>query len=50
MLIIVTSCRTGGVAYMPMFGGLILGDWAVKAIKAKTLFVGPTRKGMGYTS
>jgi NADH dehydrogenase FAD-containing subunit len=45
-----TVGRNGGVAYINAFGGVILGDWFVKMVKAKTLLVPDSRKGMGYAS
>ncbi|KAG7388738.1 Apoptosis-inducing factor 2 [Phytophthora boehmeriae] len=37
----------GGISQLPLFGGLVLGDWVTKAIKSKDYFAGMTWKSMG---
>ncbi|CAG8565226.1 5614_t:CDS:2, partial [Paraglomus brasilianum] len=38
-LMFLTLGKTGGVGLLPMFGGVLAGNWMVKSLKSKNLFV-----------
>jgi NADH dehydrogenase FAD-containing subunit len=41
---------SGGVSQLPVWGGVVLGDWFTRAIKAKDYFAGMTWSSLGATT
>ncbi|KAF7311070.1 FAD/NAD(P)-binding domain-containing protein [Mycena chlorophos] len=46
--LVVTNGREGGRAYLGILWGIVLGDWFVRLVKARTLLISMTRGAMGY--
>ncbi|KAG8742128.1 hypothetical protein FRC10_001998 [Ceratobasidium sp. 414] len=47
-MILVTLGPKGGRAFMPFFGGIVLGDWISSKMKSAQLFIEPVRETLGY--
>ena len=46
-LTLLCNLQSGGAGYMSFFGGMTVGDWLVKTIKGKGLFIEMTRGHRG---
>ncbi|KAF8899037.1 FAD/NAD(P)-binding domain-containing protein [Infundibulicybe gibba] len=46
--IVVTLGKTGGVGYIGMLWGIVLGDWFARLIKSKSLMISMMRSAVGY--
>jgi len=47
-VIVITNGKKGGVAYIGILWGILLGDWFAAMIKSKNLLVSPMRAQAGY--
>lgn len=47
-LIGITNGKRGGILYVGLLWGIILGDMVVRALKSNDLFVSTTRKAYGF--
>ncbi|KII93158.1 hypothetical protein PLICRDRAFT_101083 [Plicaturopsis crispa FD-325 SS-3] len=47
-LAIITNGKGGGVGYIGILWGIVIGDWATRLIKSKGLLLPLVRKGLGY--
>ncbi|TDL21315.1 FAD/NAD(P)-binding domain-containing protein [Rickenella mellea] len=49
-VMLVTNGKNGGSGYVGRLGGFTVGDWAMKTVKSKTLFLPRTRKLFGLSA
>lgn len=46
-IILSVPLQTGGIVYLPLFWGIMLGDWAARLLKATNLMIPRFRRTMG---
>jgi len=41
-------CKGGGAGYLPLQGGIVLGDWYARFVKSRSLLLEVAQDRMGY--